>query len=73
MNADGSNVTRLTNRPSGDSLPAWSPDGRRIAFVSSREGNSGIRDIYVMNADGSNVTRLTNHLGQDRDPAWTAD
>ena len=39
-------------------IPAWSPDGRRIAFDSQRDGN---REIYVMDADGSGVTRLTDH------------
>ena len=58
MNADGSGITRLTNHPELDSNPAWSPDGRRLAFHSSRDGNW---EIYVMNADGSGITRLTNH------------
>ena len=35
--------------------PAWSPDGRKIAFVSNRDGSYG---VYVMNADGSGPRRL---------------
>ena len=58
MNADGSGVTRLTYNDAFDGYPAWSPDGRRIAFDSQRDGN---REIYVMDADGSGVTRLTDH------------
>ena len=50
MNADGSAPENLTRHPANDCHPAWSPDGRRIAFVSRRDGNS---EIYVMNADGS--------------------
>ena len=39
-----------------DGSPAWSPDGKRIAFYSERDGNA---EIYVMNADGTGATRLT--------------
>jgi Tol biopolymer transport system component len=57
MNADGSNVRRLTSDSSIDDDPAWSPDGTKIAFVSNRDRDNG--DIYVMNADGSGQTRLS--------------
>ena len=50
MNADGSGQRRLTRTAGFEYSPAWSPDGRKIAFASGRDGNSG---IYVMNADGS--------------------
>ena len=70
MNADGSGQTRLTNNAAGDYYPAWSPDGARIAFVSTRDGN---RQIYVMNADGSNQTRLTFVSSVDDDPSWSPD
>ena len=36
MNADGSGVTRLTDNEGVDGFPAWSPDGRRIAFILHR-------------------------------------
>ena len=70
MDADGSNVTRLTNNPGSDGSPTWSPDGMRIAFASSRDDNT---DIYIMNADGSNVTRLTTDPANDRGPSWSPD
>src|SRR5258705_13537728 len=69
MNADGSGVTRLTDTPAADGDPAWSPDGTRLAFTSTRDGNS---EIYVMNADGSGVTRLTSDPNRDGQPAWCA-
>ena len=70
MNADGSDVTRLTNNSVDDLNPAWSPDGTRIAFASQRDGNS---EVYVMNADGSGVTRLTDNSSYDDHPAWSPD
>ena len=50
--------------------PAWSPDGREIAFAA-RHGRQ--RDIYVMNTDGEQVRRLTNSPFEDRSPAWSPD
>jgi TolB protein len=55
-----------------DEDPAWSPDGRRIAFASTRSQSNNV-DIYVMDADGSNVIRLTDHPANDQDPDWAAD
>lgn len=67
MNVDGTNVVRLTNNPAHDQGPSWSPDGRRIAFGSNREGNF---DIFVMNADGSNVQAVTTAKSYERVPNW---
>ena len=63
-------ATRLTDSAGDDLLPAWSPDGRMIAFVSLRDGNP---EIYVMLADGTQQTRLTFAPGGDLRPAWLPD
>jgi TolB protein len=61
----------LTKGTQGQSvLPAVSPDGTRIAFASTREGNGNF-DIYVMNRDGSNVRRLTTNPASDVSPTWS--
>lgn len=64
-------IARLTSGPGWrDEKPVWSPDGRQIAFVSTRDGSY---DIYVMNADGSGVRRLTDHPSAEHDPSWAPD
>ena len=58
MNADGSDVERLTDNTAFDAYPKWSPDGSRISFESDRH-QAGKFEVYVMNANGSDVRRLT--------------
>ena len=70
VNADGSGQGWLTLTAAAGPRVAWSPDGRRIAFVSNRDGNS---DVYVMNADGSGQRRLTRNAAPLNDPAWSPD
>jgi len=69
-NADGSNMQRLISGPGQDLGPAWSPDGRRIAFNSLFSQSS---DLFVMNADGSGLTQLTAEAGYNYSPAWSPD
>lgn len=70
MDSDGSNQTRLTFNKVSDSSPAWSPNGRQIAFHSYRDGDQN-REIYIMDADGSNQRNLTGHPASDGYPAWS--
>ena len=67
--AAADSLTQLTDNNALDSNPAWSPDGRRVAFQSDRDGNI---EIYVMNADGSGQTRLTNNSASDGSPRVVA-
>ena len=63
MNADGSGLRRLTRNAAADGQAVWSPDGRKIAFVRFRHGDS---EIHVMNADGSGQRKLTRTPGARR-------
>ncbi len=66
IDADGTDLTRLTHSPGFEFDPSWSPDGTRIAFRSERSGES---EIWVMHADGSGQHRLARGLS----PAWSPD
>jgi Tol biopolymer transport system component len=82
INVDGTGLTNLTQNIKAegrqgttdvladDFRPDWSPDGRKIAFTTNRDGN---QEIYLMNADGSAATRLTNNTASDRGPKWSPD
>jgi Tol biopolymer transport system component len=68
VNADGSQLVRLTDSPGYDGEPSWSSDGTKIAFASDRDGDT---EIFIMSSDGSNVTQLTHNDLADDDPAWS--
>ena len=79
-NVDGSNPVNLTAGISGrsadgnkpyEAVPAWSPDGSRIAFSSNLgEKEETDYEIYVIDANGTNLKRLTNTPGVDWGPDW---
>jgi hypothetical protein len=68
--SDGSSAVDVSRNPAADTHPAWSPDGRTIAFASDR---SGSEQIWAMNADGSGQRQLTAVPGHSTAPAWSPD
>ena len=67
---NGQNVRRLTSDVGFESSPAFSPDGKWIAFSAQYEGNT---DVYLVSADGGVPKRLTWHPGNDVVQGFTAD
>jgi TolB protein len=67
---DGSEAVNLTpDSDANDALPDFSPDGRRIVFRSTRDGN---KEIYLMNADGTGLRRLTETEATNTMPSFSS-
>ena len=62
VNRDGTGLRRLTSAKGVDGGPAWSPDGQRVVFGSTRDGQP---ELYLMDADGANQTRITDNPADD--------
>ena len=75
MDADGSNVLRLTDDPAGEFMPTWSPDGSRIAFAREGDWAAGTFEaIYTMGSDGTDVRQVSSASGgSDFWPSWSPD
>jgi TolB protein len=75
IDPDGSGLEKISTRLLGDSDPAWSPDGKKIA-ISGSTFTGLLRcdaDIYVVNANGSSLKRITESQASDRSPSWSPD
>jgi TolB protein len=71
--ADGTDLHPVaTTGPqlSHEESPAWSPDGTRIAYTSTRDGN---QELYVADVDGARAMRVTHDPAIDAHPAWSPD
>jgi dipeptidyl aminopeptidase/acylaminoacyl peptidase len=72
----GSEPRRLTDGDWDDQHPAWSPDGREIAFVSNRSADrerNTVADIHVASVTDGTVRRVTDEVGQYGNPSWSPD
>ncbi len=67
---DGVAVTQLTSDPASDIQPAFSPDGKHVAFASNRSGNW---DIWVTDAGGGPAVQVTNGVADEVHPSWSPD
>ena len=70
MNRDGSGLRQLTDMPGAEWVPSWSPDSKRIAFVSKTDQ---VQQIFSINADGSDLRRLTDTVAPTYGPDWSPD
>src|SRR5262249_48078758 len=68
--ASGGTLKRITDVFNAARQPAWSPDGKTIAFFGYRDGGY---DLWAVAPDGSNQHKLTWGPYDDREPAWSHD
>ena len=80
INADGTDLTQLTNMDNGACQPSWAPDGMRLVFISPCLGRGEIFEtiynessLYTINVDGTGLKQLTPSPGSDFEPAWSPD
>lgn len=66
----GSALRQLTDDPANEMMPAFSPDGSRVAFASDRSGNW---DIYIMDAAGGQPVQVTHDATDDFYPSFSRD
>ena len=74
LDADGSDLRRITPMRLNAGNPDWSPDGKRIVFNSSYEGQAAV-EIYTVRPDGSRLTRLRREPKESYsvEPVWSPD
>ena len=73
LDVDGINERRLTHHPKSDGAPAWSPDGKHIAFSSRRSGNGEIHIIELASGKIRQLTKNNPDEGYSSLPSWSPD
>ncbi|GAB4486184.1 MAG: hypothetical protein Fur0016_05830 [Anaerolineales bacterium] len=76
MNVDGTGLRQITNEQEGACQPDWSPDGKRLVYVSPCKQKLDVykgSSLYLIDANGENRTALPTSLGGDFEPAWSPD
>jgi Tol biopolymer transport system component len=70
---DGSELVQLTSSKYGDFEPAWSPDGKKLVFISNRDTQGDVRktSVYTLELANNSIRRLTNaKSATDGGPVW---
>ena len=70
ISVDGGESRQLTNETQSSSTPRWSPDGRLLAFVSARDGES---QIWTMDVESGEAKKVSNVAMGASDPVWSPD
>jgi dipeptidyl aminopeptidase/acylaminoacyl peptidase len=70
ISVDGEDARQLTNEKQSSSAPRWSPDGRLLAFVSARDGES---QIWTMDVESGEAKKISNVAMGASDPVWSPD
>ena len=70
---DGARTVQLTHTPESEHTPRWSPDGRRLAFLSGRAEAKGTDQLWLLDRDGGEAECVTDLAGGVSDFAWSPD
>jgi dipeptidyl aminopeptidase/acylaminoacyl peptidase len=74
VNADGSQLTRMTSGADGENSPRWSPDGKWIAFIAKRGTDpDAVAQVFLIASDGGEAQAVTTHATAVSNISWSPD